>query len=521
MRGPPAFPRRAGARPQPSQEATARVYSHPAPYGGWNARGNLANMPFTDAIVMDNVFPGVQDVQLRQGYINWVTGFGADIRTLMTYSSGGTDKLFAATNAGIYDVTGSGTVGAAVKSATNAYWSYVNFSTTGGSYLIAANGVDAVVSYDGASWANPGITGATPSNLNYVTAHQKRLWFIEKNSMKLWYLPVESIAGAATVFPIGALFRRGGYIAAIGSWTVDTGAGLNDIFVIVTSNGEIAAYQGSDPASSTTWSLVGVFEVPKPLGARPLVDFGGDLLYLSKNGMIPISKLAQSATLDRSQQVSFKIDGAFLNAAETYGGNIGWQMAINKTHNMLIVNVPVSQDTLAHQFVMNTITQAWCRFTGWNATCWAVCGDSIYFAGGRVVAKALQGNSDNGAPIVGTVIQAYSSLGMRNQKNISLVRPNIGFSSTAQITMALNEDFKTFNGSSTYSYEAVSLSGIWDSSLWNSAIWDSGDAVLNPTWTQVPNNPGYMHSFQIQITTSKSAFIWTSTDFAYRPAGIL
>lgn len=521
MRGPPALHLRGGDRPQPRNEATAQAYTVPAPYGGWNARGNLANMPATDAIQMDNIFPGVQEVELREGRINWVTGFGANIKSLIPYNGKSTSKLFASTNSGIYDATGSGAVGAAVSACTNGAWQSVNFVNAGNSYVILCNGTDAVKSYDGTTWANPAITGVTPADLKYVHSHKRRLWFIEKNSMNLWYLGTDAIAGAATQFPVGGLFKKGGSITAIGSWTIDGGNGPDDYFAIVTSAGEIAVYQGTDPASSTTWTIIGVYEVPRPLGTLPFIDYGGDLLYLSRNGLIPMSKLAQSAVIDRSQLISFKIDGAYLDASALYSGNFGWQVITHRTKNMLFVNVPVSQDTLSYQFVMNTITQSWCRFTNWNASCWAQLGDDLYFAGGTVVSKALQGYNDAGTPIVGTVLQAYNPLGRRGQKEVSLARVNFGISAAVQFTAALDTDFKTFGGQTSINYAPPNTSAVWDSSLWDSGLWDSGTAIIEPKWQTIPGNLGYLHSFRLQITSSTSSFFWTSTDYAYKPAGIL
>ena len=520
MRGNAALHRRAGAKPRPSNEATARTYSLPAPVGGWNARGNLSAMAPTDAVQLDNIFPAVQNVQIRKGSIDWATGAAADIKTLITYTSGTTSKLFASTNAGIYDVTITGAFGAAVTTCTYGIWNYVNFTTAGGSFLTLANGVDAVKQYDGTTWSASAITGVTPSSLFYVTAHQRRLWFIQNSSMNLWYLPVDSISGAATQFPCGSLFRKGGRLVAVGSWTLDAGNGVNDMFVIATSNGELAIYQGSDPASSTTWSLVGVFDVPAPLGVRPFADFGGDLLYMSKGGIIAVSTLLSSA-VDESRRMTYKVESAYLDAAQAYPNNYGWQMIMHKAQNALIVNIPVSQDSTAYQFVMNTTSRAWCRFLGWNAMTWSQLGDDLYFACGRKVYKSWQGVTDSGAAIQGTAIQAYSALGMGGQKSVSLVRPNVGLSGAASIITALDNDFKTFGGQSQINYQPVSASGIWDVSQFDTALWDGGSTMADPRWTTVPNNPGYLHSFRLQIITSASTFSWISTDFALKPAGIL
>lgn len=527
MRGPPRISQRSGYHPRPVNEADAMTYSLPAPYGGWNARGNLANMAPLDAVVMDNVFPGVQEVSLRKGRINWVTGFAADIKSLLAYNGPSATKLFASTNTGIYDVTTSGAVGAAVTACTNGRWESVNFSNSGGSFMVSVNGVDKLKLYDGASWTDidgvsvPAITGVTTSSLVYVSLHKKRLWFIENNSMKLWYMPVDSIGGAATLFPVGSLFRKGGKLVATGSWTLDGGNGADDYFVMCTSNGEIAVYQGTDPASSTTWALVGVYDVGQPMGNKPFVDYGGDLLYISRNGLFPLSKLVQSTVVDRSQTVSFKIDGAFLDATTDYAANFGWQAVIHQSANFLLVNVPVSNDTLSYQFVMNTISKSWCRFTNWNATAWAVLGSDLYFAGGRSVSKAWVGVADAGSPITGQIMQAYNALGKNGQKDIVLVRPNIAVSGSATLQMALDSDFKTFNGSTSLLYSPVGTPALWDAALWDTGLWDAGLSTLEPKWLTVPNELGYLHSFRLQLSTSTASFTWTSTNFAYRMAGIL
>jgi hypothetical protein len=476
-----------------------------------------------EAIVLDNIFPGVQDVSVRSGSADHATGFADPVKTLMPYSSGTTNQLFAATDNGIFDATASGAIGASVATCTDGYWSYVNMANAAGSWLCLCNGTDAYKTYDGSAWATPAITGVSGAVLNYVTLHQKRLWFIEEDSMKLWYLGTDAISGAATQFPVGSLFRKGGYVVALGSWTVDSGSGSNDLFVILTSKGEAAVYQGTDPASSSTWALIGVYALPAPLGNRPFVDFGGDLLYLSQVGMIPMTKAIQSTILDRAATVSFKIDGAFIDAALDYGANVtDWNMIVHTGQNMLLVNVPVSTNPrTSYQFVMNTITKAWCRFTGWNSICWAIHNDQIYFGGEDKVTVAWTGTNDAGSPISAQAAQAYSALGQRGQKKISLVRPNVAFSSGVTVQMALDADFKTFNGQTQITYNPLTAGAIWDVDLWDTGVWDSGTQILDPKWTTVPADLGFLHSFRISFTTSTAVVTWTSTEFAHQRAGIL
>ena len=89
---------------------------------------------------------------------------------------------------------------------------------------------------------------------------------------------------------LGSVFRRGGRIEACYTWTIDAGAGADDHFAIITSNGEVAVYRGTDPSSASDWSLIGVFMLGHPLGRRCGTKMGGDLVINSTEGLLPLSK---------------------------------------------------------------------------------------------------------------------------------------------------------------------------------------------------------------------------------------
>src|SRR4051812_20348795 len=122
---------------------TSSTASFPAPVGGLNARDPLANMPPTDAVIMENWFPRPSWVEIRQGWSNWATGLPSQVQTLMRYAPlSGSNKLFAAAGTSFYDATATGAIGAAVVTGlSNAQWQYTNIITPGGSFLWAVNGV--------------------------------------------------------------------------------------------------------------------------------------------------------------------------------------------------------------------------------------------------------------------------------------------------------------------------------------------------------------------------------------------
>jgi hypothetical protein len=148
------------------QGTAAQVQSLPAPLGGWNARDSLANMEPTDAVTLVNMFPTVSNLTMRGGYVKHATGLDGNAQTIMVYNYGNNSKMFAATSSGnIYDVTSAGAVGAPVVTGlTNGIWEYTNITTAGGSYIMAVNGTDSALLYNGSTWTNPSISGVASAD---------------------------------------------------------------------------------------------------------------------------------------------------------------------------------------------------------------------------------------------------------------------------------------------------------------------------------------------------------------------
>jgi len=134
------------------QKTAARADSVPAPVGGWNARDSIANMPTTDAVTMQNMFPTPSSVNIRGGSTNFSTGMSGQVQTLMIYEGANVIKMFAIDAGGkkIYDVTAGGAATPVVTSGiSNAWWEYANIATAGGNFLYAVNGVDKPYLFDG------------------------------------------------------------------------------------------------------------------------------------------------------------------------------------------------------------------------------------------------------------------------------------------------------------------------------------------------------------------------------------
>ena len=176
---------------------------------------------------------------------------------------------------------------------------------------------------------------------------------------------------------------------AMTNWTIDNAAGIDDYAAFISSEGEVAIYQGTDPSNASTWALKGTFRIGRPIGRRCAIKAGADVLILTTDGAFPLSK---ALLTDRSQMqaaVTDKITNLITSDIAQYSSNFGWQPIIHPTGNKMIINVPSVEDSLSHQYVMNTITGAWCKFEGWNAFCWELSGDKLYFGGENGVLKLI------------------------------------------------------------------------------------------------------------------------------------
>ena len=134
-----------------AKKFTAKTASLPSPIGGWNARDSLAQMAPTDAVTLTNWYPTPTDVTLRKGYSKYSTGITGEVQSLMNYAGPSTQKLFAVANGVIYDC-GTNPATSVFTGLSNSKFQHVNITTAGGQFLVACNGSDATMIYDGTRW---------------------------------------------------------------------------------------------------------------------------------------------------------------------------------------------------------------------------------------------------------------------------------------------------------------------------------------------------------------------------------
>ncbi|MEM9969518.1 MAG: hypothetical protein AAF762_00245 [Pseudomonadota bacterium] len=489
----------------------------PAPVRGWVTNRNIARNQRDAALVLENCFPEQDRVRIRKGWKEH-NALGSKITGLLTYDSGVISEFFAVSGNSVWDVTTAGrpiqisSVSQAISSETV---HSAQFRTPGGHYLYALNGVNFPFLYDGTAWvqvtpvSSPiSLTGVDANQLIYPFAHKERLFFIEKDSLKAWYLPVKSVGGALSDLDLSSVFRRGGKLLMGGTYSTDAGDGVDDFCAFVSTNGEVAVYQGSNPGDANAWALVGLFEIGEPLGADAWIRAGGDWVIATTEGMVPLSAVF---TRDRAAlslaSISRAIESEWAREVRNRVGST-WRCAKWDQANMAMVSMEVaetSQLTPAQVFVVNVETGAWAPWPGPNVGLLAVFQGRLYGVANDVIMEAEAASSDVGELYTARLAWWPDDLGGgANIKRVIKARGTFVAQTTfaPKVSVGVNYslDFPT-------QPSASALSGVdtWDAGIWDTAVWGGARPEYRRTRWKTISRTGFAVSPQVQVTIGGGA----------------
>lgn len=522
----------------------AQVASLPAPTGGLISNRNLAIARSADAppgaAVLENYFPTATGCILRRGSKRWASVVqDAPVKAIFSYLSGAQREMFAATEYGIWNITtvaspysfaitsdGEDYIAADVPGevvfgvdglegldvltgTTSGDWVVVQFATAGGEFLVGVNGADNAFLYDGTTFDDTAITfpaesSLTTADLAYVWVYKQRLYFIEKDSLNAWYLPVDQVGGELTLLPLGGVFVRGGVLTWGQSWSLDNGGsgGLSEQCVFTTTEGEVAAYQGLSPDVDQGWTKVGVYRIGRPMGKKAFIRAGGDIVIATTVGFISLASASRQDYAALGQNaVSYPIEDDWARAVQTRGQD-DWRCQVWADGQMVLVSPPTPESRSPVVFVSNANTGRWCTFTGWDATAFEVFNGGLFFGGtDGAVRQGGVGGSDEGMPYVGRVLPLFDDMG---------AAPNLKVMKMAQAVVRSAYDVKTqLSGHVNYkvnfpappSQGTIPTGNEWDNGVWGTSTWDAerGDIIAGD-WVSV-GGAGHDVSVGLQITS--------------------
>jgi len=533
---------------QQAKQAAAIPKEWPAPRDGWIANLNLAQpgakkadgTTLAGAKVLDNMFPTATGVLLLRGSELYATLGQGDqsVTAMFSYVAGSDEKMFAATETAIYDITtilnpandrlgteNEDVIGTEdddeigwlstegldlVADQTGGNWISAQFATAGGVFLRLVNGMDTPLVYDGTDFdVIPALTFATPdedldpSILSYVWAYQQRLFFIQKDSLDAWYLPVDQIGGELKKIPLGGVFERGGSLLFGGVWSNDSGnqGGLSEQCIFVTTKGEVAVFQGLNPSDANAWSKVGVYRIGIPRGNKAWVRDGGDLIFATSIGYVRLSEAVRREVAALGPvAVSYPIETAWNEAVERRSDP--WHCEIWANKQMAVVALPTQGEEAPAMFLANVRTGAWCRRLNWSATCVLVFKERLFYGSqdGKVVEANVTG-LDQGLPYTGVCVPLFDSLGAPASLKISEMIMAFGMSPTpVTVQTSMQIDFVVDLPPAPDALP-VPIGNEWGNAIWGQSVWGSQPTLIPRRQWEAAAGEGYALSPAIQVSS--------------------
>lgn len=355
-----------------------------------------------------------------------------------------------------------------------------------------------------------GITGTLPdgssplqtSDFSYVWAYKNRLFFILKDSLNVYYLPVDQIGGTATLFPMGAEFSLGGKLFIGATWSLDAGDGLNDNCVFMTDEGEVVIYNGTNPAAAATWAKIGRYQTGKPRGPKAFIRAGADLVFDTDIGKVPLSQSLQTDySVLSSSAISYSIETAW-NEAVLFRADRIWDAIVWPEKQMVVTMLPTINEQPPAMYVTNARTGAWANFTGWDGTCLEIFQGRLFFGSqnGKVVEAYVTG-LDQGLPYTATYVPLFTDFGDSGAEKIGLMaRVQTRGPYQIQPQMSLQTNY-VVNLPPVPAAAPIPEGSEWGTGIWGQSVWGAQRArTWQGEWVSV-GGYGYALAPGMQVTS--------------------
>lgn len=510
------------------------VFQLQPPVKGLNFRTPAISLDPQEALVLDNVLAQPNCGELRSGYEDHVTNIPGSVVTLAPFVGNKFEdnRVFAFNDQGhVYDATFSTSSPVSIQTTdqVDGNWDYTNSQGVDQNYLI-------LVSPAGGYWTYSTVGGLVKREITGDGAGKRfeavfnwkdRVWLIEENSTKAYYLDIGAVQGPAHAYDFGPVMNQGGFLSYGSNWTFNAGYDIDDYLVLVTTSGEVLVYKGYDPTDAQTFQLQGVWYVGRtPAGNKAFTTFGGELFVMSALGVVPVSKLVNGGVANDYQVTSAKIQPQLNKVFQVYKDNFGWELETFYNRSFLMVKTPVTSDGSYSFWVMNVQTGAWSTISMMPMNCTSQVVDDIYFgtADGKVC-RAFIGNTDGasidgipGRPIVGTMVGGFDDYSIpTNLKTWQLARP-----------IFISDDKPSFGAKiltdNTSAYPSISgagqdsTGGRFNISSWNECVW-AGGAGTYAGWIGL-NGLGYYGAFAMKFS-GNAGTQYISTNVTLTQGGVM
>lgn len=373
----------------------------PPPVLGWSTVQPISQMDPFYAVDIENYFPQNGTVDLRKGKEIFadVASSGTSIISLATYYYQGSYIFLASSTTvasapytvKLWNITagGAGTEIGKDVGATTPVSPFIYFQQYKDNIFFNTGTATGKLYY----WDGTGdylernyYDGSGP-----MTIYKGRIYIAQVDEAALNYSGFEDNTFIDTTtenYDVSYLLKEGGNIAFLGTVTRAKDYSEDELFCIISDLGEVLVFQGDSP-SDTNWYLIGHYYLPKPLGPRAYFYIGHDLHIITIQGVIPLSGVMSGAKTGAGYlTITEQIDNYFRdNYATQLNDNLAWVGLNYPKGGFALVNAPQDGVTINalffgvdnRQLIVNTNSQAWTKFTGQDAYCWALFNNDLYY----------------------------------------------------------------------------------------------------------------------------------------------
>ena len=451
------------------------------------------------------------------------------------YVDGITEKMFAATADRLFDVSTG--VPSLIKDGQGSgnYFAVQMNNNAGVNYMIVGNDAGNLMlrTHDGAEFfllggaigaAGDGVPNITydpaklPSGvsqgtgLTYAWKYRNRLYFIQRNSMNAWYLPLDAVGGVLLPIYLAGAANKGGKLLFGASWSIDTGDGIDDKCVFATDLGELLIFTGSNPGDAANWRQEGRYQIGAPLGMNSHMLLGGDLLIATVEGITPVSQAIQKDSGSLGLALLTKNIKPLWREEVADKRSWPWTMKRWDEYGGIFVATPggTTPDT-RHCLAANNETGAWCIFT-WDATCWLRMRTDMFFGTQKgLIMQADRTGCDDGLPYTATLVGGWETFQ-------SGAAQTTWHQARAVFISRFNQPFVP-QLSATTDHQIIippppppgvdpGVLDAWDEGLWDEALWDAATMgkppVRNTMWVSIGMS-GFAHAPIVQVQVAQQA----------------
>jgi hypothetical protein len=152
--------------------------------------------------------------------------------------------------------------------------------------------------YDGTTFQVTGYTGPTMANVVFGFSYKSRMYLVPSLGSSVWYGGIGFVTGPTKEVDFASLTQDAGTIVCGFSFTLSSGLNSESLFALVFDTGEMLVFSGNYPDDVLTWNLVSRARMGSPLGYQSIIEQNGDVLVLTKTGIVSCRTLLTTAQGD-------------------------------------------------------------------------------------------------------------------------------------------------------------------------------------------------------------------------------